>query len=276
MSRMKTKEEYENIIDEFISRLDKACPRCSEIGVRISASNLQKYRCKNKLQRHCFSIFAKTPFEHCRSSLGTRLQIFDCWIQGISTKHIAWIMNIERQLVWRALKQLAKVLIPLFYQKIEPIGGENIVVEVDESKFGKVKYHRGHRVEGVWVVGLVERTEERKMVLVPVLDRTKETLFAILKRYIKQESTIYTDCFRSYIGLDRAFAGHETVNHSRCFVDPISGVHTNTIEGNWCAVKNKTPIRKRTRKLITIELVRHMLVRLYPYDTLENLLNLFI
>jgi hypothetical protein len=26
-------------------------------------------------------------------------------------------------------------------------------VEIDESKFGKRKHNRGHRVEGVWVVG---------------------------------------------------------------------------------------------------------------------------
>jgi hypothetical protein len=32
------------------------------------------------------------------------------------------------------------------------IGSPGIVVEVDETKLGKRKYHRGHRVEGVWVV----------------------------------------------------------------------------------------------------------------------------
>jgi len=36
-------------------------------------------------------------------------------------------------------------------EESEPIGGPGKVVEVDESKFGKRKYHRGHRVDGVWV-----------------------------------------------------------------------------------------------------------------------------
>ena len=31
------------------------------------------------------------------------------------------------------------------------IVGENIIVEVDESKLGKRKYNRGHKIEGVWV-----------------------------------------------------------------------------------------------------------------------------
>ena len=34
----------------------------------------------------------------------------------------------------------------------ELVGGEGKVVQIDESKFGKRKYHRGHRVEGQWVL----------------------------------------------------------------------------------------------------------------------------
>ena len=43
----------------------------------------------------------------------------------------------------------------------EKIGGPGKTVEIDESKFGKRKYHRGKRVEGVWVFGGIERERRR-------------------------------------------------------------------------------------------------------------------
>lgn len=42
------------------------------------------------------------------------------------------------------------------------VGGPNVIVEVDESKFDSRKYYKGHHVEGAWIVGGVERTDDRK------------------------------------------------------------------------------------------------------------------
>ena len=47
---------------------------------------------------------------------------------------------------------------------MEQIGGAGVDVEIDESKFGKRKYHKGHRVKGAWVFGGVEKNTERKNV----------------------------------------------------------------------------------------------------------------
>ena len=60
----------------------------------------------------------------------------------------------------------------------EKLGGPNKIVEVNESKFGRRKYHRGHPVKGQWAFGGVQR-ESGRTFLVPVPDRTADTLVAI-------------------------------------------------------------------------------------------------
>ncbi|KFM59040.1 hypothetical protein X975_26845, partial [Stegodyphus mimosarum] len=42
-----------------------------------------------------------------------------------------------------------------------PIGGKGVIVEVDESKFGKRKYGRGKPVDGHRVIGGIERGTNR-------------------------------------------------------------------------------------------------------------------
>lgn len=75
------------------------------------------------------------------------------------------------------------------------IGGIGKVVEIDESKFGRRKYHRGHRVEGQWVFGGYER-ESGRCFLIPVESRNAETLVSIIMDWIKAGTTIISDCWK--------------------------------------------------------------------------------
>ncbi|XP_022160096.1 uncharacterized protein LOC111026349 [Myzus persicae] len=112
------------------------------------------------------------------------------------------------------------------------IGGHGHTVEIDESKFGKRKYHRGHRVEGQWVFGGYER-ETGNCFMVPVENRTAETLLKIIKDWVKPGTTIISDCWKAYNTLNNEGYVHLTVNHRLHFKDPETGVHSNTIEGSW-------------------------------------------
>jgi len=113
----------------------------------------------------------------------------------------------------------------------EKIGGPNKTVEIDESKFGKGKYGRGH-----WVFGGVE-DESGKTFLVPVPDRTAETLMAVIDAWIEPGTTVISDCWGAYRDLDAQGYTHHTVNHSIGFVDQRSGANTNTIESTRRHVK---------------------------------------
>jgi hypothetical protein len=62
----------------------------------------------------------------------------------------------------------------------EKISGPKKTVEIDDSKFGRRKYHRGHPVKGQWVFGGVER-KSGKTFLIPAPCRTVDTLIDVIR-----------------------------------------------------------------------------------------------
>ncbi|KCZ80672.1 hypothetical protein H312_01928 [Anncaliia algerae PRA339] len=78
--------------------------------------------------------------------------IVKLWLNGITTKHLHKCMNISRYTLYKLLKKVAKIVVPKYYSSFIPIGGSDVIIETNESKFGRRKYNKGHRVEGVWAL----------------------------------------------------------------------------------------------------------------------------
>lgn len=78
------------------------------------------------------------------------------------------------------------------------IGGIDKIVEIDEAKVGRRKYHKGRLITGQWVFGGIER-ESKKIFIIPVEDRKSETLIPIIRQYIEPGSIIYSDCWRGEV-----------------------------------------------------------------------------
>jgi len=153
------------------------------------------------------------------------------------------------------------------------IGGDGIVVEIDESKFGKHKYNCGHRVDGVWVIGGVERTNERLMFAEVVERRDASTLIEVISRHIAPGSIVHTDLWRGYNDLTETLdVEHRMVNHSQHFVNPLDGTHTLTIEGTWNGIKMKIAPRKRCRESIE----EHLLEFIWRRKNENNMWNAFL
>ena len=126
------------------------------------------------------------------------------------------------------------------------LGGDNIVVEIDEAKIGKRKYNKGRLVTGQWVFGGIER-ETKSLFIEPVPNRSSKTLLRVIQKWIKPDSTILSDCWKSYNCLYKKGFQHFTVNHKMNFVDPDSGAHTQNIERCWRETRANIP-RYGTRK----------------------------
>uniref|UniRef100_A0A8R1E480 DDE_Tnp_IS1595 domain-containing protein n=2 Tax=Caenorhabditis japonica TaxID=281687 RepID=A0A8R1E480_CAEJA len=117
------------------------------------------------------------------------------------------------------------------------LGGPGTVMQVDETALHTKKFEKGCKdTEVQWVFGgIVSGTREAFAVLVE--DRKTATLMKIMKEKVHPDTIIHSDCFASYTQLNSHFAGHMTVNHTTNFVNPINGVHTNSIESFWSRLK---------------------------------------
>ena len=172
---------------------------------------------------------------------------------GFSSSTLADYGRYARQLVINAIDETKEV-----------IGGPEVIVEVDESKFSRRKYHRGHHVASKkWVFGGIERTPESRFFAIVVNDRKAETLDTVMKAYIKPTSIIYSDEWKGYTKLvEKGICSvHQTVNHSKNYVNPVDGTCTNKIEGHQGILKGHISKRQRTDEqlndLLLEEVWRH-------------------
>ncbi|MCI0349228.1 MAG: IS1595 family transposase, partial [Acidobacteriales bacterium] len=120
---------------------------------------------------------------------------------------------------------------------------EGSLVEMDESYFG-AKRKRGNKrgrpspndTSKTCVVGIAERSGKGRVYATVADDATRKTLHGIAKERIMPETTIFTDEYYSYNGLDQQGYTHRRINHT-AGVYVMGDVHTNTIEGFWGLVK---------------------------------------
>jgi len=107
-------------------------------------------------------------------------------------------------------------------------------------QIGKRKYNRGRLVDGHWIFGIVERDSKNyRLEICPQNKRDEKTLLSLLQRHVLPGTIIYSDMWKAYHNLQHHGYVHGVVNHSRNFVDPDTGVHTNTIESCWRPLKNR-------------------------------------
>ena len=132
------------------------------------------------------------------------------------------------------------------------LGGEGIEVEIDESFWWHTKYMRGSKKPMYgWVLVIVERgTGAFFAAFVP--KRTRRDLEGMIFSVVRPGSVIYTDEWKAYHWLGKKTLPrdklhpnrepiyiHYTVNHKKGLKNPITGAHTNTVEGLNSTMKRR-------------------------------------
>ncbi|XP_036341746.1 uncharacterized protein LOC118751086 [Rhagoletis pomonella] len=172
---------------------------------------------------------------HCYSGHYTQSQVkLENYVEGpcLSSRKITdWYNYCWEEVVYYQLEK---------EEHGAKIGGPGKIVQIDGSKFGKRKFNKGRRVEGHWVLGMIEDgSEDIRLEECPDNVRSTEVLIPLIQKHVAESTTIRTDFWKAYDCLPSYGYEYQKVNHSdpdNPFVAP-DGTHTQRIESQWRVVK---------------------------------------
>ena len=220
------------LVDEKLIANSRKYGHCNEMMKLVIANDRSdgfKWECRRQIngKRHRVEISIRKDswFEKSNLTLVEIVKLTYWWCRGVSQEDIRHEVNVSEHTAvdWDSFcRETCEVTL---LEREDKIGGPGKTVQIDESKFGKRKYHRGHKVEGQWVFGGIEE-ESRRSFMVAVEKRDEKTSLPLIQRHIAEGSTIISDCWKAYVNLEKHGYVHKCVNHSKEFVNADGIIQT--------------------------------------------------
>jgi hypothetical protein len=157
------------VVDRIIGSIKfgrENCGSCNngKFGLRKDSSYSSDgfvWRCSNKACHKKNSIRTGSWFENHRLTLEKVLLITYFWVYTASESFVRHELDIASQTIVDWYNYAKEVCTFVLERNSEKIGEVGNIAEIDESKFGKRKFHKGQKVDGVWVFGGIERETKR-------------------------------------------------------------------------------------------------------------------
>jgi len=157
--------------------------------------------------------------------------------KGISALQLQRMLDVTYKTAWFLCHRIREAMVPV---KPDPIGGQNKVVEADETFIGGKKKNRAFATaepKKHVVLALVDRDGESRSF--HIADVTAKTLREKIVKTASRKSYLATDELASYAPIGKEFSGgHGTVNHSADEYVRMGGfLHINTAECRFSLMK---------------------------------------
>ena len=162
------------------------------------------------------------------------------WCNEIPTGSCAAMLSISRKSITDWYQYCRDICSWKLLQNPVLLGGPNVIVQIDQSLVRRRQYNLGHVSEQQQIFGLYDTNANVGHVQF-VADRTAATLLPIIQQFCMPNTIIHSDMWAAYNGIVNLPGNyrHNTVNHSRNFVNPLTGTHTNNVEAYWSRIKRK-------------------------------------
>jgi transposase-like protein len=218
------------------------CPNCEGKAVSYLTTR-RMWKCMDKDCRKQFSVKVGTLMED--SAIGLDKWLAAIWLianakNGISSYEIHRALGVTQKSGWFLLHRIRLAMQTGTFEKMSG------TVEVDETFIGGLsrnmhKHKREAKISGTGgagkavVMGLLERHGDDSKVRTKVIpNRSQETLQGTVRNHVEPGSEVFTDAYKSYMGLSEEYT-HQFTSHAEEYVR--GNVHTNGIENFWSLLK---------------------------------------
>lgn len=215
-----------------------SCPFCNAKKV-YRRNTEQRFKCSSC--HRSFSVYHGTIFHASRLPLSKwflAISIILSAKKGVSSLQLARVIGVNKNTAWYIQMRLRRAM-----QEDLTLKG---LIEIDEAYMGgklsnkhfykkkKKKYHKSGMVHMTPVLGMLQR---KGNIIVTVLKHPSgEHIKPILKEKIDPKSSIVTDGFGGYYGINAFFQKHIRINRTK-YQRKWGRYHTNSIEGFWALLK---------------------------------------
>jgi transposase-like protein len=226
------------------------CPHCGncngekigKLAGKTSRPGLRKcYECRKQ-----FTVKVGTVFEdsHVPMNLWLQAMYLLCSSKkGISSNQLSRTLGVTLKTAWFMSHRIREAMRVV---GVTPMGGPDVVIEVDETVIGRrqgiggksVRKQRAGFSHKNVVMTLVQRDGGARSFHIDGV--RAEDVVPVMENNIARESAIMTDELRSYTDVGKKFASHDTVTHSKDEYVRYEGdkvITTNTVEGYFSIFK---------------------------------------
>jgi transposase-like protein len=244
------------------------CPRCGCMEYSYLTTR-RLWKCKACKKQ--YSVKLGTIFED--SALGLDKWLPAVWLvanskNGISSHELGRALKVTQKSAWFMLHRIRLAMKTGSLLKLE---GE---VEADETYIGgkaRNMHESERKRKGVAQGGsgktvvLGMRQRDGDVAAAVITNASSNAIHPEIHHTIRRGSTLYTDAWKAYQGLDGDFT-HEVIDHAEAYVN--GRIHTNGIESFWALLK-----RGLQGTYISVEpfhLFRYLDERVFTYNERTN------
>ena len=234
------------------------------------------FSCNKRSCRRRKSIRAGSFFENAKINLCDSMLLLHLWAKEYTEKQILEEFHFAKQTVVDWSRFARDLCVFSFENSNHVIGGENTVVEIDETLAVKRKNNQGRILNAGWLFGGIERRYDGQFncFIRMVYDRSEPHLSYLIQQHVARGTHIITDGWAAYRNLSSLGYIHSVVVHQENFVSPDdSQVHTQRIEATWSSFKRFIRSRGSNKGAYYLEYICEWLFRRKNRDVFWALLD---